>query len=119
MEGNNITTSIYSVESKVWELAFLTCLKVPTYDIFITFLFQERTLLIKMIKIELLLDACHITYTEVQLSKLEKLVQNLIELHIFNAVKQLKSLKTISNIKKLTYPIIKIKTRDVWRKYSE
>ena len=64
-----------------------------------------------MIKIELLLDACHITYTEVQLSKLEKLVQNLIELHIFNAVKQLKSLKTISNIKKLTYPIIKIKNK--------
>jgi hypothetical protein len=60
-----------------------------------------------MIKIGLLLDACCITYTEAQLSKLENLVQNLIEQHIYNAVKQLNSTKTISNIKKLTYPVVK------------
>ena len=69
-------------------------------------MFQERTLLIKMIKIGLLLDACRISYTEAQLSKLEKLVQNLIEQHIFDAVKQLNSLKTTSNIKKLAYPFV-------------
>ena len=60
-----------------------------------------------MIKIGLLLDACCITYTEVQLSKLENLVQNFIEQHIYSAVKQLNSLKTISNIKNLTYPFVK------------
>ena len=75
-------------------------------------MFQERTLLIKMIKIGLLLDACRISYTEAQLSKLEKLVQNLIEQHIFDAVKQLNSLKTTSNIKKLAYPFVKNASKD-------
>ena len=69
-----------------------------------------------MIKIGLLLDACGITYTAVQLSKLEKLVQNLIEQHVYNAVKQLNSAKITSDVKKLTYPT---KSASIYKKTSD
>ena len=69
-----------------------------------------------MIKIGLLLDACCITYTKVQLLKLEKLVHDLLEQHVYNAVKQLNSAKITSDVKKLTYPT---KSASIYKKTSD